>query len=304
MGEFVWGPEAMNASVSYKDESGRRIQVPFMFSLNETFTRLRFYSNRFWSRVYFPIATWPVTTEIRRLQYNIRSLQAHLAVSLTKPPAPNTVSHDVISANQKLGISMQITRDDLLTASIAGLDTVQSTILASLWYILQPEHDKWRQAIVSSDGEEREQIVDACVNEAIRVDPPGSVINNKIVNDFELEVSGRKYLLKKGTRVMPNIHILHAEYGEAYRPEQFLDEQTRAELYVMPFGRGRRSCPGRSIGTMMAKNFVQEFVTRNAAATITNTEDEHIHFNNLSRSKLFIQTSVGKDRVDTGEVLR
>jgi len=70
--------------------------------LNETFTRLRFYSNRFWNRVYFPIATWPVTREARRLQYNISQLQAHLAVALTQQPAPDSVSEDVIKANEQL----------------------------------------------------------------------------------------------------------------------------------------------------------------------------------------------------------
>jgi Cytochrome P450 len=288
MGEFVWGRAAMNACVSYKDRSGKTLQVPFMFALNETFTRLRFYSNRFWNRVYFPIATWPVTREARRLQYNIRHLQAHLATALKKEPAPDSVSYDVMRANGELGIPIRITRDDLLTVSIAGLDTVQSMILASLWYLLLPENKEWRDKILASDEVERERIVDACINEAIRLDPPGSVINNKTIKDFPLDVSGRKYRLKKGVRVMPNIHALHAQYGDAYRPGRFLEAQGKRSLYVMPFGKGRRSCPGQTIGVLMAKNYVKEFITKNPAATIMNTEDEHIHFNNLSRSKLMI----------------
>jgi len=299
MGEFVWGREAMNANVSHKDRTGKKDEVPFMLALNETFTRLRFYSNRFWNRVYFPIATWPVTLEARRLQYNIKCLQAHLAVALQNEPAPNSVSHDVIKANDELGIPRKITRDDLLTVSIAGLDTVQSMILASLWYILLPENDKWRRAILASDEEEKERIVEACINEAIRLDPPGSVINNKLIKDFEMEVSGRKYFLRKGTRIMPNIHALHAEYGDVFQPDRFLEKQSRSDVYVMPFGKGRRSCPGRNIGTLMAKNYVKEFITRIPAATILNTEDEHIHFNNLSRSKLVIGTSSDRDKVGT-----
>jgi len=291
MGEFVWGPQAMNASVSYRDLGGRTLQVPFMFALNETFTRLRFYSNRFWNRVYFPVATWPVTREARRLQYNIRSLQAHLATALKKEPARNSVSYDVMRANGQLGISWEITRDDLLTVSIAGLDTVQSMILATLWYLLLPENREWKEAILSCDESERDTIVEACINEAIRLDPPGSVINNKTIKDFPLEVSGRRYHLKKGVRVMPNIHALHAEYGKLYQPDRFLETQGKRDVYVMPFGKGKRSCPGQRIGVLMAKNYVREFVTENPTATILNTEDEHIHFNNLSRSKLMIRLS-------------
>ena len=288
MGEFVWGREAMNANVPYKDRRGNKLQAPFMFALNETFTRLRFYSNRFWSRVYFPLATWPITREARLLQYNIRRLQAHLATALKKEPERNTVSYDVMRANGKLGIPVQVTRDDLLTVSIAGLDTMQSMILASLWYLLLPENKEWKQRILTAGEADKERILEACITEAVRLDPPGSVINNKIIKDFEIEASGRKYYLKKGTRIMQNIHALHAKYGDVFRPEYFLETQSKQGLYVMPFGKGKRSCPGQTIGMVMAKNFVIEFITKNPTATIMNAKDEHMHFNNISRAKLMI----------------
>jgi hypothetical protein len=301
MGEYVWGREAMNANVSYKDRSGKKLQAPFMFALNQTFTRLRFYSNRFWNRVYFPIATWPVTREARFLQYNIRCLQAHLALALKKEAAPNSVSYDVMKANGQLGIPMRITRDDLLTVSIAGLDTMQSAILASLWYLLLPENREWKQRILTGNDSDQEQILEACIYEAVRLDPPGSVINNKVITDFEMQVSGRKYRLKKGTRIMQNIHALHAKYGDAFRPERYLETQSKQGLYVMPFGKGKRSCPGRAIGMLMAKNYVIEFITRNPTATIMNIEDEHIHFNNLSRSKLMIALSRDREKMEKVE---
>ncbi|WP_393916661.1 cytochrome P450 [Halostreptopolyspora alba] len=300
IGEFVWGRDTMSLPVSYKDDAGNVSQEPFMDSLNATFTRLRFYSNRFWNRVHFPMATWPVTREARNLQYNIKQIQDHLSRVLRGTPEPGTVWEHVAKGNDEIGIPLEITRDDLLTASIAGLDTVQNTILATLWYVLLPENSEWREAIESGAHEEKDKIVDACVSESLRLSPPGSTINNKVINDLDVRAEGGKYHLKKGTRVMPNMHALHAKYGDAFLPGRFLREKG-SEPYVMPFGKGRRSCPGRNVGTIMAKNFVSEFITNHPDARVSNTGDNDVHFNNISRSNFMVVIDQGGVR-ESGSV--
>lgn len=87
---------------------------------------------------------------------------------------------------------------------------------------------------------------------------------------------------------MPNIHALHAVYGDDFNPQRFLDAEGKKDLYVIPFGKGRRSCPGQMLGMLMAVNYVKEFIIKHPTAFVVNSLDEHIRFNNISRSKLVI----------------
>jgi hypothetical protein len=291
-GEFVWGKENVNRYVTVLDANNTTKYLPFMTALNQTFTDLRFYSGKFWNRVYSPLAALPVTKEARRLTYNIGvemdSMLAH--------PEKGSVAENVQRNNDKLGIPLDMTRDDLVTATVAGLDTVKSTTMGTLWHILRPDNLRWREEIL---GEIRSLMADpstmyaalagseklhALICETLRFEPPGSLINNCAVNDFDLPVSGRTYHIKSGTRIVPCIHALHqneiswkSELDrqsvslDNFDPSRFLPDSSIivGSGCFMPFGKGPRRCPGQGVGLLMVKTFVSAFLSNNSQCKIT-----------------------------------
>jgi len=140
----------MNRHVNVLDENNIMRRFPFMTALNQTFTDLRFYSGGFWNRVYFPLAALLLTREARRLKYNVGVLRKTIDCVMACPEK-HTVAESVQKNNDDLGIPYDMTRDDLVTqaATIAGLDTVAVTIMATLWHLLQDGNIGWREKVTA-----------------------------------------------------------------------------------------------------------------------------------------------------------
>ena len=131
------------------------------------------------------------------------------------------VAANVQEANDALGIPIGMTRDDLVTATIAGLDTIKSTVMGTLFHLLEPENLTWRQQILAETNELKAEPRDmyvklshapklnAFIHQTLRYEPPGSLINNAAVKDFDLSVGRRQYKIKSGTRIVTCIHALH-----------------------------------------------------------------------------------------------
>ncbi|KAI8948746.1 cytochrome P450 [Xylaria longipes] len=288
-GEFIWGRTNINRLLDVLDSDGQLKALPFMTALNQTFTDLRFYASRFWNRVCFPLASLPFTKESRRLDYNIKILRRATEDMMTTPE-PQTVASLVQEANDELGIPMGMTRDDLVTATIAGLDTIKSSVMGTLFHLLEPENDAWKRRILDEINELKEApgdmfvklsrapILSAFILETLRYEPPGSLINNAAVKDFELSLRGRRYNIRSGTRIVTCIHALHQNEDSwrtrvdpnmapltVFDPNRFLNRtETIVNSYCfMPFGKGPRRCPGQGAGIMMVKVFIATFLTHN-----------------------------------------
>ncbi|KAI1146753.1 cytochrome P450 [Nemania diffusa] len=289
-GEFIWGRSNINRHLEVLDTDGQLKALPFMTALNQTFTDLRFYASRFWNRVCFPLASFPLTKESRRLDYNIKII-TKATEEMMKTPESQTVASLVQEANDELGIPIGMTRDDLVTATIAGLDTIKSTVMGTLFHLLEAENEVWKSRILNeindlkaAPGDDmfvklsHAPILSAFILEALRYEPPGSLINNAAVKDFELSHRGRQYNIKSGTRIVTCIHALHQNEDSwrtrvdpdmaplaEFDPNRFLNKtETIVSSYCfMPFGKGPRRCPGQGAGVMMVKVFIATFLTNN-----------------------------------------
>ncbi|KAI1347582.1 cytochrome P450 [Xylaria sp. FL0043] len=286
-GEYVWGRDNIDRMLKVEEIDGEVRVLPFMVVLNKTFTELRFYSSRFWNRVCFPLAGLPLTKESRRLSRNIVILR-DVCTEMMKNPEDGTVAALLQELNDDQGIRELFTLDDLITATFAGLDAVKSTVMGCIYHLLDPENAYWRSAIREEmemldkqpgDGDVKlmqAPILNSFVWESLRFEPPGSLINNAAVKDFELNYQGKKYKIKAGTRIVTSIHALH-QHEESWRvlagdmspltvfdPNRFLKygEKFLGSSCFMPFGKGPRRCPGQAAGVLMVKTFLKVFVQR------------------------------------------
>jgi cytochrome P450 len=286
-GEYVWGKDNIDRYLEVEEIDGQVRTLPFMVVLNQTFTELRFYSSRFWNRVCFPLAGLPLTKEARRLSRNINILR-DVCTDMMNNPEDGTVAALLQEMNESQGMPEVYTLDDLITATFAGLDAVKSTVMGCLYHLLDPDNAYWRKAILEEINKLEEQkgdmdvklmqapILNSFMWESLRFEPPGSLINNAAVKDFELNYQGQTYKIKAGTRIVSSIHALH-QHEESWReiagdmapltvfdPSRFLKygDKLLGSSCFMPFGKGPRRCPGQAAGALMVKTFLKVFVQR------------------------------------------
>ncbi|KAK2829883.1 hypothetical protein FQN49_007165 [Arthroderma sp. PD_2] len=302
-GEFIWGRNNVNRNIEVYDENYQLKSTPFMTALNLTFTDLRFNASRFWHRVSFPLAGLPFSKETRRLTYNIKQLHKAAADMMTTCE-PETVAYMVQQANAKLGIPPHMMQDDLVAGTIAGLDTIKATVMGAVFHLLEPANVSWKQQIWEEINKlkttpgnmylrlSQAPKLNAFILEAMRYEPPGSLINNAAVKDFDLSVNGRDYKIKAGTRIVSCIHALHLDEGSwqkrvasdmaplgKFDPSRFLEHKDTiaGSFCFMPFGKGLRRCPGQGAGLVMVKVFIATFISHNYNCRMAMPENQTIN---------------------------
>ena len=316
-GEFIWGKKNIDRSVKYFDADNNLTSAPFMTVLNQTFTELRFHSSRFWNRIFFPLAAWPLDREGRRLAYNVRVLREEMAKMMSTPEL-GTVAERVQRENATHGIPIHMTRDDLVTATIAGLDTIKFSTMSTLWNLLQPENMGWREKVLSevsalqADSDNLHislghcSTLNAVVYESLRREPPGSLINNVATCNFTLQAGLGAYQIRAGTRIVPCIHALHrnrACWGldalskmsalNEFDPLRFIEygDEIVGSPRFMPFGKGPRRCPGQGPGLLLVKTFVSIFLLQNPRCQVfipKGQAPDQTNFNIMSRATYVI----------------
>ncbi|GAB2294088.1 hypothetical protein Dimus_028305 [Dionaea muscipula] len=150
----------------------------------------------------------------------------------------------------------------------AGVDTTTSTIEWAMAELLrQPDKLKKAQAELEDmigKGKQLEEAdigrltyLQAVVKETLRLHPPVPfLVPRKVIADVKL---GNKYTVPKNARVLVNTWAMGRDPSiwdrpNSFEPERFLGSQIDfkgRDFELIPFGSGRRICPGLLLGSRM-----------------------------------------------------
>lgn len=158
-----------------------------------------------------------------------------------------------------------------LSLIIGGTDTITVSIIWALSLLLNnPEALKNAQEeldvhvgkdrLVNESDIERLAYLQACVKEALRLYPAGPLSGFR---EFSADCTIGGYCVPAGTRLIVNIHKIQRDPRvwpdpSEFKPERFLGSHKAVDVKgqhfeLLPFGAGRRACPGTTLGLQMSR---------------------------------------------------
>ncbi|XP_074586128.1 cytochrome P450 71A1-like [Curcuma longa] len=180
---------------------------------------------------------------------------------------------DAASSSTNISLTMDNIKGLIMDMVVAGTDTMRATLeWAMAELIRHPEEmakvQEELRRVVGPRGEEiREEALEgmerlkAVLKETLRLHPPGPLLLPR-ESTKPTELQG--YHVPKGTRVAVNVWAIARDptlwdKAEEFLPERFLGDSgddagaldfKRSDFTYLPFGAGRRGCPGVGFGTV------------------------------------------------------
>ena len=185
------------------------------------------------------------------------------------------------------GLSDRELRDELITLVLAGHETTANQ-LAWAWERLTrtpAAYEQLREA-VRSEGPRADEVVEATINEAMRVRPVIPMTGRRVTVPWRLGAYG----IPAQTAVGMSIILLHHRedlYPQpfAFRPERWLDshgELVKPGTYEwIPFGGGTRRCLGAALA-MAEQRVVLRTMARRLDLRATSPRPEHPRHRNVT----------------------
>ncbi|KAL0330184.1 UNVERIFIED_CONTAM: Ferruginol synthase [Sesamum radiatum] len=155
----------------------------------------------------------------------------------------------------------------LMDLFVAGSDTTASTTEWALTELILHPEVMWKakQELKALLGEKKLvqeadiaklPYLQAVIKESLRIHPPGPLLVPR-KSEAEVEISG--YTIPKGTQIFVNVWAMGRDSTlwsnpDAFQPERFLDstiDYKGQDYELVPFGSGRRICPGMPLANRM-----------------------------------------------------
>jgi cytochrome P450 len=229
----------------------------------------------------FQLPPWLPSAQNREFNRAIKTLD-HIAYSIiahkrqTPNPSAKTLVDQLLRARDEetlAGMDDQQIRDEAVTLLLAGHETTAHALSFTL-AMLSKSPDSQNRAraevlaahplgAIGSQELERLPFLSACIDETLRLYPPGWGWIRKAVNDDEL----RGVHIPAGTIMMVSPYITHRHPGvwsepERFDPDRFLRGEPRHRFAYFPFGLGARSCVGKYFSLMEMKISLSALLAR------------------------------------------
>jgi len=152
-------------------------------------------------------------------------------------------------------------RDHLMSLVLAGHETTASQLA---WAFQLLAHNRTALATLTDELDQGGEIyLTAAVQEVLRHRPVFLFAIPRVLAR-PVEIAGRRY--SPPGQLVGCIHLLHHDpdlYAapQQFRPERFLDSPPQPAIW-MPWGGGRKRCPGHNLATFEMHTIIREALTR------------------------------------------
>ncbi|CAG8740456.1 11557_t:CDS:2, partial [Cetraspora pellucida] len=245
-GEYFWNENNKIYRVDFLDKEFKSKKIHVIEVLMISFQNIYFDSKKIWNR----IIKLPLTLESYRLHRNIKNIRSVFNQMINNNSGSETVKY-IIKESLKYNLSLDVLLDDLIVTTSSGLNIIKLTIMSVIWHLYNEQNSKWKTDILKEiqmieiDYEKisKCKILNAFIYEVLRYESSFSLLNNQVINDFDLDVNGRKYKIKKGTMIMPNAYVIHhnnSSWNETsdlniFDPSRFIDNNYLGSDFFVPF---------------------------------------------------------------------